>query len=397
MHLDYVPVNIDELEAGLQIGCNVYFKKEDDLVFLCKDVTLTQELIDKFKTVIYPDDMVYISKKFIKDIFKKRDYSKYIPDMVKNAQIVDNNDSNEYESVKQQYESAVSDTVKMFCNITENNTVNAEDTENLAQTVQFQLESNDISLILQSISSIRKVDEYLHTHSLNVAFLNGLMGKWLKYDKARQDDLVKIGLLHDIGKLRIPPEILNKPGRLTKEEFEEIKTHPYYSFEILVKSGNVNKEILQGVIQHHEKLNGTGYPYGIGVEKITEYAKITSISDIYDAMVAKRVYKDAHSPFEILENFAKEGYSELDIKYVKLFINCMIEELKGKLVVLSDGSVAKVLIVKAMDLKYPIVEVDGNVINTSPDLYCVSMFNSNVSAEEVKKLGGSSASNASKK
>ncbi|MCL1822775.1 MAG: HD domain-containing protein [Oscillospiraceae bacterium] len=212
------------------------------------------------------------------------------------------------------------------------------------------------------------------------------MAKWLKFDKIKHDELVKVGLLHDIGKLKVPPEILNKPARLTKEEFAEIKKHPYHSFDMMVKSGYKEKNVLLGILQHHEKLNGTGYPCAISSVEITEFARITSIADIYDAMVARRVYKEAHSPFEILENFSKEGYSQLDINYVKLFIDCMAEELRGKTVVLSDGSIAVVKMVNVRNLMYPMVEVGGEIITTSPELHCVSMFNTNVSEAEVQNV-----------
>jgi HD-GYP domain-containing protein (c-di-GMP phosphodiesterase class II) len=213
------------------------------------------------------------------------------------------------------------------------------------------------------------------------------MAKWLRYDKKRHDELVKTGLLHDIGKLLIPPEVLNKPARLTPDEFAMIKKHSVFSFEMLVNSGIREKALLLGVLQHHEKLNGSGYPYGLAAKDITDFARITSISDIYDAMIAKRAYKDAQSPFVILENFAEEGYSMLDIKLVKLFIDCMIGELKGKFMVLSDGSVAKVVMVNERHLRFPMMELeDGTVISTSPELFCKKLYNADHTAEEVEEI-----------
>ncbi|MDR0197036.1 MAG: HD domain-containing protein, partial [Oscillospiraceae bacterium] len=191
----------------------------------------------------------------------------------------------------------------------------------------------------------------------------------------RRDELVRIGLLHDIGKLRIPPEIINKPSKLTPDEFKEIQKHPLHTLDILVKSGIKNRTLLTGTVQHHEKVNGTGYPCGLPSDEIIEFAKITAISDIYDAMVTRRVYKEPHSPFVILEAFSHEGYSELDIYYVKMFIDCMTEELKGKQILLSDGSVAKVVLVNPRNLLYPIVEVNGNILATSKSIYCERMYN----------------------
>jgi putative nucleotidyltransferase with HDIG domain len=295
--------------------------------------------------------------------------------------------SPEFERVKKEFIEAQNETKAMFSQIAESGKVDSAKTDDFVLEIGETLETNDITLIIQSINSIRSVDEYLHTHSLNVAFLNGLMAKWLRYDKKRYDDLIKTGLLHDIGKLLIPGDVLNKPSRLTPEEFNTIKKHSVFSFEMLVNSGIREKALLLGVLHHHEKLNGSGYPYGLPAKDISDFARITSISDIYDAMIAKRAYKNAQSPFVILENFAEEAYSMLDIKLVKLFIDCMIGELKGKFVLLSDGSVAQVMMVNERNLKYPMVQKDdGNIIATSPELHCLSMFNGDISAEEVAEI-----------
>jgi putative nucleotidyltransferase with HDIG domain len=253
--------------------------------------------------------------------------------------------------------------------------VDTEQAVTITKNIQSQINTEDSSLILYAINQIRSEDEYLYTHCLNVAYLNGLVGKWLKLKPQEQSDLVEIGLFHDLGKLKISSSILNKPDKLTDDEFEEIKRHPVLSLEMLMKSGVRNKVVLEGVIQHHEKVNGTGYPKGLGIREITEFARITAISDIYDAMVTKRVYKEPCSPFVILNEFMKTGYSELDIKYINIFVNCMIDELKGKVIILNDGTEATVRLVDPRKVLYPIVEIDGEVVRTDDKLYCDRMKN----------------------
>jgi HD-GYP domain-containing protein (c-di-GMP phosphodiesterase class II) len=414
MSADCFAVKIDRLPVGLELDCKVYVMKGGEFNFFCENTTVTEGLLTRFRNAAEPYDEVYMGADYLRAFLAKgidlgwvdakpQEEEKIVfealpeppqeqapapePKKAKpklpekyHAEAVP---IEKLREVKKHYDEAKVETKKIFKGIEETRKVDIPKAEDFIVDIGKKLECTDVSLLLQTLNSIRGVDEYLHTHSLNVAFLNGLMAKWLKYDKAKHADLIKIGLLHDIGKLVIPPEILNKPARLTPEEFNKIKQHSTYSFELLVNSGIKEKAILLGVMQHHEKLNGTGYPHGITTKDITDYARITAISDIYDAMVAKRVYKEAHSPFEILESFSKEGYSELDINYVKKFIDCMIDELKGKLVVLSDDSVAKVMMVNERNLIYPMVEVDGNVITTSPELHVVSMFNRDLSAEHV--------------
>ncbi|MCL1822776.1 MAG: HD domain-containing protein [Oscillospiraceae bacterium] len=397
--MEHIAVKIANIPENLYLDSKVYLKKGRSYSFLCENKTVTPALLKSFTKLAFPDDSVYVSRDYLKALQSKgvelaplpaEDEKPEKPVKPAKSEKIQNTGrkrpETDFEKVKKQYDQAKEEAKKLFSEIAESGKVDDKKTNDFVDDIRFKLESNDIALILQSITGIRTFDESLHTHSLNVAFLNGLMGRWLKYDKVKHKKLVKTGLLHDVGKLRIPLKILSKPSRLSTSEFDEIKRHSYYAYEIMVNSGINEEDVLMGIIQHHEKLNGTGYPSGIRANEITEFARITAISDIYDATVTQRVHKDSHSPFTILENFSNEGYSELDIKYVKLFISCMIEELKGKMVELSDGSVAKVLIVSEQNLQYPVVEVNGKVVSTSPELYCVSMNNHNVSLEEVEKV-----------
>ncbi|MCL2638073.1 MAG: HD-GYP domain-containing protein [Oscillospiraceae bacterium] len=405
MAVEYIAVSIDNIPVGLELDCKAYVKKGEEFAYLCENVTITDALLERFrKAADDPDNpdnpVVYIASNYLEAFLKRGVDLGWVPEPEKEPEPVAEAPppkpkksvkppppSPEFEEVKRQYIETKVKAESMFAKIAESGKVDSGSTDDFVLEIGEKLETNDISLIIDSINNIRSVDEYLHTHSLNVAFLNGLMAKWLRYDKKRHDELVKTGLLHDIGKLLIPDSILNKPARLTKEEFETIKKHSVLSFEMLVNSGIREKALLLGIVQHHEKLNGSGYPHGLTAKDITDFARITSISDIYDAMIAKRAYKDAQSPFTILENFAEEGYSMLDIKLVKLFIDCMIGELKGKFMVLSDGSVAKVAMVNERNLKYPMMELeDGTIISTTPELYCVRMYNADISAEEVAEI-----------
>ncbi|MCL2087157.1 MAG: HD-GYP domain-containing protein [Oscillospiraceae bacterium] len=402
-----VPVVIDDLQTGIILNCRIYSSpRSDDLYFICENATITNDMKRRLKRIVYPDDRVFIPQKYLETLtaaqyrgpiampppLLKETWSPQeqvekkqpgglpgmsIPATAKKA-------TKTLEETALQYRTSKYKASAMLDELAANNfKVDEKQTEDIAQMVQQQLEESDVSFVMHNINSMRNVDEYLYTHSLNVAMLNGLMANWLKFDKEKRDELVKVGLLHDIGKLKISPDILNKPGKLTPQEFEEIKKHPFYSFEMLLNSGQKNEAILKGIVQHHEKLNGSGYPCGLNVNQISEYSKITAISDIYDAMVARRVYKDAHSPFEILDSFAKGVYSELDMGYAKLFIDCMIQELKEKNVLLSDGSSAKVKYITKDLLLYPIVASGDRVIETSPDIHIVSLINEEVSLDSI--------------
>ena len=133
------------------------------------------------------------------------------------------------------------------------------------------------------------------------------------------------GLLHDIGKLLIPLEILHKPSALTKDEFNILKKHPLFSAKLLIQAGFNDEDVLSIIISHHEKLNGLGYPYGINDSSISNLARILSICDSYDAMKSKRSYKDAKSIEYIKEEFISNAGKQFDYYYVNMFLDYLNE------------------------------------------------------------------------
>ena len=128
------------------------------------------------------------------------------------------------------------------------------------------------------------------------------------------------------------------------------------------------------MLHHHERVNGTGYPDKLRSDSISPGARITAISDIYDAMIAERPYKGASTPFVILQEMVDTSFSGLDMQYVKTLLKNMTTELLGRLVLLSNGAVAKVEFIDPRQPKYPIVSIDGEMVKTNGDIYCVRMY-----------------------
>ena len=176
---------------------------------------------------------------------------------------------------------------------------------------------NTFSSFLEVISK----DYKTYTHSINVAVMGLLFGKHLSLNQDELDCLGTGLLLHDIGKVVVPPEIINKTGRLTKEEFNEMKKHPEAGLEILEPRKNVDSRCLEIVIQHHENHDGTGYPYGIGGSDIHLFGSIARILDVYDAMTSKRYYADAKRPFATLVEMKSNMSNSLNGELFKEFIS----------------------------------------------------------------------------
>ena len=180
--------------------------------------------------------------------------------------------------------------------------------------------------------------------------------------------------LHDIGKIRIPEEILNKPGRLTDEEFAVMKQHSVFGYHMLQERNEFNNDICMAVLQHHEKINGNGYPLGFDAPRITPYARILAVADIYDALVTERPYKKAFSQKDAIE-LIMSMTEELDIKAMKSFLESIILYPVDSIVELSNGEKAKVVSNNNSYILRPTVVgiTSGRVYNLGEDMDCANI------------------------
>ncbi len=194
---------------------------------------------------------------------------------------------------------------------------------------------------LACIINIRCKDEYLLEHSISVSILISIFARFLKMDKSIVHELAIGAFLHDVGKIKIPDEILNKPGKLTEKEFELMKTHVVHSKKIVDETNELSEISRSIVASHHEKLNGHGYPLGIGQDKLSIYDRMITICDIFDALSAHRVYKPGIAQikaFLILRELAEAG--QLDKRLVDQFIKCLGVYPVGSLVKLTSNRLA---------------------------------------------------------
>jgi len=166
---------------------------------------------------------------------------------------------------------------------------------------------NDKIEKIDCINQLRVYDEYTFSHTVNVCSLSTALAIKCGLNPNQVKDLALGALLHDIGKMKISKYILNKPGKLEPNEFEIIKKHTTYGYEILTKEMKIHDEIAQIAYQHQEKYSGKGYPRGLKANEIDLYAQICAIADVYDALTSKRVYKDAIPSHEALRIMIKDG------------------------------------------------------------------------------------------
>ena len=168
--------------------------------------------------------------------------------------------------------------------------------------------------LFDALQVLKQTDVSTMAHSMNVSIIARLIGVWAGLDTEKLDEISMAGLLHDIGKFKIPDEILLKPGKLTKEEFEVIKKHTVYGYEIL-NNFKILESTKRAALLHHEKFDGSGYPFGYKSDKIDDISAIITISDVYDAMTSKRCYRDGMCPFDVIADFEYDGISKYHPKY----------------------------------------------------------------------------------
>jgi len=196
---------------------------------------------------------------------------------------------------------------------------------------------------LACLSRIRDKDSYLMEHSVNVAVLMAILGKYLKLDRVYLHHCVTGALLHDIGKILIPDSVLHKPGKLTDEEFAIMKRHATYSKKILERSGQFPDPVVNVAAQHHERLDGKGYPLGLAGEQVSQEGRMASVVDVYDAITADRVYHKGIPPSTALKRMLEWSGPHLDPQYVQAFIKAMGVYPVGSFVELESGRGAIVM------------------------------------------------------
>ncbi len=202
------------------------------------------------------------------------------------------------------------------------------------------LEKGVVSL---DMADLRIYDDYTYAHSVNVAVLSCIIGIGMGISEKELDNLVLAALLHDLGKMMIPPQILNKKERLTKEEYEIMKTHATESHKLLGNRYDISANTKNAVLFHHENMDGSGYPNGLIGEEIPLLASIIHVADIFDALTSDRPYKKGYAPSEAVEYLMGASGILVDGRIVEYFMRLVPLYQKGFEVVLSDGEKAIVV------------------------------------------------------
>jgi len=225
---------------------------------------------------------------------------------------------------------------------------------------QIQGELKSTSAVIKNIVLYGSGNDVIYRHSVNVAALSSILGRWIGLDENTINLLTYSAILHDYGKTKVDKDILNKVNPLTKNEIKEIKGHPVIGYNEIKKVQFLDNSVGYGVLMHHERLDGSGYPLGIKEDKIHPFAKIIAIADVFDAVNSNRVHKKSRGPFEALEIIQKESLGKLDYKYCKIFLEHIVNYYMGESVLLNTNKVCKIVQININDISRPLL-FDGSV------------------------------------
>lgn len=277
--------------------------------------------------------------------------------------------SEEYKIFEENYKRNIDIIEKNFNDIILKNT-DIDEPNLITETIRLFDNNYTTYSLFGMLHSVKKIDDSTYAHCINVAIICRLIGTWLNLSRDELDHLTMAGLLHDIGKCKVPEDVLLKPGKLTAQEYELIKMHTNFGYVIL-RNQPIDERIKNSVLYHHERFDGSGYPDGLNGEQIQDFAAIVSIADVYDAMTSNRVYRGALCPFDVIANFEKEGLGKYHPKYILLFLEKIADSYINSDVLLSNGQMARIILINNRKLTRPVVQIGDDFINLEerPDLY----------------------------
>ena len=207
----------------------------------------------------------------------------------------------------------------------------------------------------------------MYSHPVNVALISYVIGKWMNMDGTKLENLLCAGLLHDIGKARIKDSILDKEADLTPDEIEKIMAHPVVGYKIISSVNLFNIQILQGILFHHERMDGSGYPLELKGEKINIYSRIIAVADSYDAITTNKVYRKKDSPLKALEEIQENSTQQLDVAICKIFIHNLINFFNGRAILLNNKQIGSIVRINPAAIAKPMVCCENEYYDLSVD------------------------------
>ncbi|MDQ0220928.1 HD-GYP domain-containing protein (c-di-GMP phosphodiesterase class II) [Peribacillus cavernae] len=342
--------------------------KTDDLVegtILAKDIPgLANRPIMASKTIINHDRLEVLKAFLIAEVSVEKTLINGLP-FVPKEMIED--EEEEKEADDSHFISAYLRTVqsykKLFRNWQAGSSIEVSKVRELIIPLFNKVMQNQSQLFLLHHYSTKA--DYLFHHAISVGLISGYLAKNLNYEQGDMFQIVMAGCLVDCGMAKVPPTILEKKTSLSSEEFEEVKRHPIYSLQMLQNSPLLKEAVKYAILQHHERLDGSGYPSGRRGQSPHAFSRIVAVADVYHAMTSERNYRIKQSPFKVMEMILQDDFGKFDISAVKTLLSGITNFSIGSKVKLSNGYTAEIIFIESNGPTRPMVKLldTGEIIH----------------------------------
>lgn len=335
-----------DCKAGMILSKDVFTQK--GVVLVPSGTTLTDSIIERIISSNIPS--VWIS-----------DGGPNIDSSIENSSDIYSplENSPAMKEAKKEYTVKIEKVKKIFSDFSEGNNLDKDAKEIVASTINFDKHSGDL---LRCMRQLRSIDNYIFQHSLNVSSLCFLIGQWMNLSQTQLEELTLAGLVHDIGKTKIDPAILNKKSNLTKGDVLEIQKHSEYGYQILKEHTHYSDDILKAVLMHHEYDDGSGYPSKLKGKDIHQYAKIISVANLYSSITMDRIYEKTDTPFSVFEIFESVSANKFDPLVVYTLMSNIAMYYIGDNVQLSNGIMGRIIFIDQEFPAKPLVKSEDDTI-----------------------------------
>ena len=232
-----------------------------------------------------------------------------------------------------------------------------------AEIVPVIQEAAKIPDIYYLFEEMQSKNEYTYKHNIGVGIIATYLGKKLGLSSESLSNLTLAATLHDVGKTRIPESLLDKPGKLTLAEYEEMKRHTIYGYELLKNIPGLHPSIALTALQHHEREDGHGYPLNLNGSNTNYLSKVVAIADVFHAMSSNRVYHQAMPFYMVIEQMNRDVFGKFNPKILLVFINTLMETLVGKEVMLTNQQTGTIIMIHPYDPLKVLMKTDAGIVD----------------------------------
>lgn len=361
-----LPVNISlqQVRQGMITADDVL--SPSGQLIIPKNTTLNPRLVSRLKLYNVKKVCVIITDDVAQEIISKAE---------KNKPVNPETTTQEFKVFNRTYQDMANDLEAAFQEVIEHPYENYDPAPIIDQILELAKTVKNTMHLMNTLQLLREYDDTMYIHSISVALIAHTIALQQNFTEEELRNLIFACAFHDIGKVKIPTDILYKPDRLTDEEYLTVKQHAQIGYDILNKA-HFPQEIQMAALLHHERCDGSGYPSSLTQEKIPTFAKIIAIADVYDAMTARRSYRKEICSFDVIAEFENSGYQKYDVPLLLPFLTSIAQSHLNNKVRLSNSLIGTIVMINKHKLSKPVVNIDGTFVDLSKekDLSIIEML-----------------------